>query len=53
MGTEKKLLAPCGLYCGACGMYLATRDNKERFLKRLLTVYQEKLPDRKAHGTER
>jgi hypothetical protein len=44
MEVEKDLLAPCGLYCGVCAMYLATRDNNEKFLKRLLTVYQGKLP---------
>jgi hypothetical protein len=25
------LMAPCGLYCGACGVYIATRDNNEKF----------------------
>ena len=28
---NKNLMAPCGLYCGACGVYLATRDENEKF----------------------
>ena len=44
MEVDQRLLAPCGLYCGVCGMYYATRDDNEKFLKRLLTVYQEQLP---------
>jgi hypothetical protein len=28
---NKNLMAPCGLYCGACGVYLATRDDNEKF----------------------
>jgi hypothetical protein len=28
---NKDLMSPCGLYCGACGVYIATRDNNEKF----------------------
>ena len=28
---DKSLMAPCGLYCGACGVYIATRDSNEKF----------------------
>ncbi len=28
MNTE--LLAPCGLYCGVCGVYIASRDNNQK-----------------------
>ena len=28
---NRKLMAPCGLYCGACGVYIATRDGNEKF----------------------
>lgn len=28
---NKDLMAPCGLYCGACGVYIATRDGNEKF----------------------
>ena len=29
--ANKDLMAPCGLYCGTCGIYLANRDNNEKF----------------------
>lgn len=28
---NKDLMAPCGLYCGTCGVYIATRDGNEKF----------------------
>jgi hypothetical protein len=28
---NKGLMAPCGSYCGACGVYIATRDGNEKF----------------------
>ncbi|MBF0399038.1 MAG: DUF3795 domain-containing protein, partial [Desulfobacterales bacterium] len=28
---NKNLMAPCGLYCGLCGIYIATRDKNEKF----------------------
>ncbi|MFZ3047037.1 MAG: DUF3795 domain-containing protein [Desulfatirhabdiaceae bacterium] len=27
---DKSLMAPCGLYCGACGIYIATRDKNDK-----------------------
>ncbi len=44
MEIESKFLAHCGLYCGVCGVYYATRDNNTKFLERLLSMYQEKIP---------
>ncbi len=44
MTTDEALLAPCGLYCGVCGVLIATRDGNRKFLERLLGVYQEKIP---------
>jgi len=29
--ANKNLMAPCGLYCGTCGIYIATRDGNEKF----------------------
>jgi hypothetical protein len=37
--VKKELLAPCGLYCGVCGVLMAHRDNNEKFKERLGTVY--------------
>jgi hypothetical protein len=28
---NRELMAPCGLYCGVCGVYIATRDGNEKF----------------------
>ncbi len=39
MGTQAELAAPCGLYCGVCGVYIAHRDNNEKFKERLTGVY--------------
>jgi predicted RNA-binding Zn-ribbon protein involved in translation (DUF1610 family) len=37
---NKDLLAPCGLYCGVCAIFIAHRDNNEKFKKALLPVYK-------------
>ena len=39
MAVNQNLLAPCGLYCGVCGVYVAHRDNNQKFKERLATVY--------------
>jgi predicted RNA-binding Zn-ribbon protein involved in translation (DUF1610 family) len=44
MKTNPNLLAPCGLYCGVCGIYYATRDKNNKFMERLLGIYQAKIP---------
>ena len=44
MENGSELLAPCGLYCGVCGVYYATRDDNEKFLQKLLNVYQSGIP---------
>lgn len=36
---EKELMAPCGLYCGVCGVLVAHRENNLKFKERLATVY--------------
>jgi hypothetical protein len=36
---NKDLMAPCGLYCGACGVYLATRDKNEKFRQVMGNLY--------------
>jgi len=37
---KKELLAPCGLYCGVCAIYIADRDNNQKFKERLVNVYK-------------
>jgi Protein of unknown function (DUF3795) len=39
MEIKKELLAPCGLYCGVCGILFATRDGNEKFKEKLAGVY--------------
>jgi hypothetical protein len=36
---NKSLMAPCGLYCGACGVYIATRDGNEKFKATMANLY--------------
>ncbi len=44
MGVNSDFLAPCGLYCGVCGIYYATRDDNRKFRERLLPVYKGRMP---------
>ena len=44
MKLNPNLLAPCGLYCGVCGVYYATRDKNEMFMQKLLDFYQARMP---------
>ncbi len=39
---NRDLMAPCGLYCGLCGIYIATRDNNAKFKERLAGIYGSK-----------
>ena len=45
MEINPDYIAPCGLYCGACGILYATLDNNWKFKEKLLGVYKGKLPD--------
>ena len=36
---NRDLMAPCGLYCGACGIYIAHRDNNAKFRAILAQLY--------------
>ena len=37
---KKELLAPCGLYCGVCAVYIAHRDKNLKFKQNIVKVYQ-------------
>ena len=39
MSINKDLLAPCGLYCGVCGILIADREGNDKFKKKLSGVY--------------
>lgn len=44
MEVNPNFIAPCGLYCGVCGVYYATRDNNKKFFDKLIGVYKGKIP---------
>ena len=50
MENKEKLAAPCGLYCGVCGVYIAHRDNNIKFKERLATVYGVSVDHVKCEG---
>ncbi len=37
---KNELLAPCGLYCGVCAIYMAHNDNNLKFKEKLVNVYK-------------
>jgi len=38
--VKKELLAPCGLYCGVCAIYIAHKDNNLKFKQILFPIYK-------------
>lgn len=44
MKTDPSLLAPCGLYCGVCAIYIAHRDNNFKLKERLVNLYKGGTP---------
>ncbi len=50
MTVDKKLLAPCGLYCGVCAIYIADRDNNTKFKEKLTGVYGVSLEEIQCKG---
>lgn len=47
---KTSLMAPCGLYCGACGVYIATRDNNQKFKTVMGNLYGSKPEDTECLG---
>lgn len=39
---NRDLMAPCGLYCGTCGLYIATRDRNGKFRSVMASLYGTK-----------
>mgnify|MGYP002725635852 CR=1 FL=1 len=39
MEINPDFISPCGLYCGVCAIYIAHRDNNQKFKKRLTKLY--------------
>lgn len=44
MKADSTLLAPCGLYCGVCAIYIAHRDNNLKLKERLVNLYKGGTP---------
>ena len=40
MTINPDFVAPCGLYCGVCAIYMADRDNNQKFKERLAALYR-------------
>jgi hypothetical protein len=47
---KKEFAAPCGLYCGVCGIYIAHRDGNLKFKELLAPVYNLGVDDIKCEG---
>ncbi len=47
---NKNLMAPCGLYCGACGIYIATRDKNKKFRSIMGNLYGTKPEETECMG---
>jgi hypothetical protein len=47
---NRELMAPCGLYCGTCGIYIATRDNNQKFKAALGSIYGTKPEETECFG---
>jgi hypothetical protein len=47
---NKDLMAPCGLYCGACAIYSATRDGNEKLKAVLSKLYGTKPEETECRG---
>ncbi len=44
MKINPAFISPCGLYCGVCAIYIADRDNNEKFKEGLVGLYKGKVP---------
>jgi hypothetical protein len=45
MKINPDYIAPCGLYCGVCGILYATRENNLKFKEILVGFYSDRLPE--------
>ncbi|NIM95858.1 MAG: DUF3795 domain-containing protein [Anaerolineales bacterium] len=43
MNVPPEVIAPCGLYCGVCRIYLATQEDDRALLGRLAKIYSRRL----------
>lgn len=50
MEIQEEFLAPCGLYCGVCGVMIAHRDDNQKFKEKLAGVYGISVDEVKCSG---
>ena len=46
MQKNPNFASPCGLYCGVCAIYIAHRDNNQKFKERLVGLYKGGVSDK-------
>ena len=44
MKINPDFISPCGLYCGVCAIYMAHRDDNQKFKERLVGLYKGEVP---------
>jgi hypothetical protein len=44
VSINQDFIAPCGLYCGVCAIYIAHRDNNQTFKERLVNLFKGGVP---------
>jgi Protein of unknown function (DUF3795) len=47
---NKSLRAPCGIFCGACAIYITTWGDSEKFRSLISTVWNTKSEETKCFG---
>jgi hypothetical protein len=52
MEIHRELLSPCGLYCGACAIYLADREGDARLKEKLTGVYGVGVEELRCRGCQ-
>ena len=48
--ANRELMAPCGLYCGTCGVYISNRDGNEKFREVMGNLYGTKPEETRCLG---
>ncbi len=44
MAINPDFISPCGLYCGVCAIYIASRDDNVKLKERLVDLYRGRTP---------
>lgn len=48
--NNKNLRAPCGIFCGACALYISTRDENEKFRAIISSIWGTQPEETKCFG---